>query len=128
MTTNAEDIREVMNLAFDLYNQKNVEQFLECFARDFSNFYIDNSLLSEGRIDADSLRALYDGGMTPALDQRHMAVRVFGDTALVTGYVTGSITGPEGAKTQGPWRFTALLVKANGRWQIMHNHWSLLAP
>ena len=128
MATGAEDVREVMDLAFDLYNQKNVEQFLECFAPDFSNFYIDNSLLSEGRIDADALRALYDGGMTPVIDQRHMTVRMFGDTALVTGYVTGSITGPEGVKAQGPWRFTALLVKASGPWQIVHNHWSPLAP
>ncbi len=128
MVTNAEDVREVMDLAFDLYNQKNVEQFLECFAPDFSNFYIDNSLLIEGRIDADALRALYEGGMTPAIDQRHMGVRVFGDTALVTGYVAGSITGTDGEVLQGPWRFTAMLIKASGRWQIVHNHWSPLAP
>jgi ketosteroid isomerase-like protein len=50
-------------------------------------------------------------------------LRIYGDTALVTGYATRK--GEEaGKKMAGLFRFSRLWVKKDGRWQLVHLHFT----
>ena len=57
---------------------------------------------------------------------RNMKVQVYGDTAVFTAYEVGNITFQQGQVNQGPWRYTAVLVKQNGVWKQAHRHASPL--
>ncbi|MEZ4727944.1 MAG: nuclear transport factor 2 family protein [Caldilineaceae bacterium] len=124
-----EQIKQWNVAAFAAFNDgTNVDDFVALFAPEFTNFYLDSSLLIEGRIDQQSLQALYDTGMKPNLQLRHFAVQLYEDFAVCTGYVVGTVTLATGAVLQGPWRFSSVVVPHADSWQTVHNHWSPLRP
>jgi ketosteroid isomerase-like protein len=55
-----------------------------------------------------------------------MKVRVYGDTAVVTGVNTVNWTAG-GKQWVGPIRFTDVFVKRDGRWQVVASHGSRVA-
>lgn len=56
-----------------------------------------------------------------------MSVRVFGDTAVVTG--VAQIKGTEAGKdVSGNYRYTDVFVKRNGRWEAVHTQATKLTP
>jgi ketosteroid isomerase-like protein len=55
-----------------------------------------------------------------------MKVRVYGDTAVVTGVNTVHWT-VNGKERLGPIRFTDVFVKRDGRWQVVASHGSKVA-
>lgn len=58
---------------------------------------------------------------------KHMEVRIYGRlTAVVTGYLTGTDTTPDGSTYQSARRFTAVWVKQGDRWREAHDHMSML--
>ena len=58
---------------------------------------------------------------------KHMEVRIYGRlTAVVTGYLTGTDTAPDGSTYQSARRFTAVWVKQGDRWREAHDHMSIL--
>ena len=56
----------------------------------------------------------------------HMEVEVYGNTAVVTGYLTGSRTQPNGTVNQMRDRRTGVFVKQGGQWKEVHHHQSPL--
>ncbi len=56
----------------------------------------------------------------------HMEVRVYGNTAVVTGYLTGTRTQPDGTVIQMRDRRTGVFVKQGGQWKEVHHHQSPL--
>ncbi len=59
----------------------------------------------------------------------HVEVKVFGDTAITTGYVVGSSTSPDGTTRRVMMRRTGVVIKRNGQWKELHNHLSpVVAP
>ncbi len=61
---------------------------------------------------------------------RHMEVKVYGgDTAIVTGYLVGQGTFPDGTVVPHNDRRTAVLIKQGGQWKEVHHHQSpLIGP
>jgi len=55
---------------------------------------------------------------------RHLEVKVYGETALVTGYVVGSQTLPNGTTQQISLRRSAVWLKQGGQWKEIHAHLS----
>ena len=53
-------------------------------------------------------------------------MQVYGDTAVFTAYEVGNIVFGNGFTNQGPWRYTAVLVKRDGVWKQVHRHASPL--
>ena len=53
-------------------------------------------------------------------------IRVFGDTAVVTGRVVLKVI-YSGKESSGPYRFINVWVKMQGRWQIVANQITLIA-
>ncbi len=58
---------------------------------------------------------------------RHMEVKVYGgDTAIVTAYLVGLGTFPDGTVVPHNDRRTAVLIKQGGQWKEVHQHQSPL--
>jgi hypothetical protein len=57
---------------------------------------------------------------------RHLEVRVYGDAAVVTGYLEGPITLTDGSRRQGTRRVTAVWIKQGNDWKEVHDHMSPL--
>ena len=67
-----------------------------------------------------------DGGANFNFAYINMNVQVYGDAAVFTAYETGDISFPNGQGSQGPWRYTAVLIKRDGVWKQAHRHASPL--
>jgi len=67
-----------------------------------------------------------DNGANFNFSYRDMKVQVYGDTAVFTAYEAGNMSFPNGFTNQGPWRYTAVLVKQDGVWKQAHRHASPL--
>jgi hypothetical protein len=57
---------------------------------------------------------------------RHLEVKVYGDAAIVTGYLQGPITLTDGSRRQGTRRVTAVWIKQGSEWREVHDHMSPL--
>tara|TARA_B100001123_G_C15320700_1_gene1027793 strand:- start:1601 stop:2059 length:459 start_codon:yes stop_codon:yes gene_type:complete len=82
--------------------------------------------LAMGAFNQANLQNGMDNGGIWNLSFRDMKVQVYGDTAIFTAYEVGNIRFPNGNGSQGPWRYTAVLVKQGGVWKQAHRHTSPL--
>ena len=72
------------------------------------------------------LQTNMDGGANFNFSYINMNVQVYGDAAVFTAYETGDMSFPNGQVSQGPWRYTAVLIKRDGVWKQAHRHTSPL--
>ncbi len=79
---------------------------------------VSNSLSEE----TASLKVDFDSGLKLNLELRHLDVKVYGDAAVVTGYVVGTATAPDGSIDQVTDRRSAVLIKEGGKWREVHLH------
>ncbi len=92
---------------------------------EWTGFEPDGGLLEESSSLEDqenSLQADFDAGLKFNLQLRHLKVKVYGNTAVVTGYVVGTVTSPDGGTQQVTDRRTAVLIKQRGQWREVHSH------
>ncbi|MGH9354839.1 MAG: nuclear transport factor 2 family protein [Terriglobia bacterium] len=70
---------------------------------------------------------LYESGVLTFYRMNHedVKVRVFGDTAVLTGRSTSTMA-YKGRVSHGPRRFTSVFVKENGQWRLVAHHVSLI--
>ena len=72
------------------------------------------------------IQSVFDQGSKYNLRLTDVEVSVFGDSAVLSGYVVGSILRPNGNTIQRTDRFSAMLVKQGGQWKTVHAHASAL--
>ena len=82
---------------------------------------VENNSLEKERKD---LQAQFDAGVKPDLELRHLKAKIYGNTAVVTGYVVGTFTSADGSTQPVMSRRTAVLVKQGGEWREAHTHTS----
>ena len=120
----------------------NVEQALQQMERDWMEANIKKDTATMDKILADDwIAQTNDGPLTKAQDLADvksgaskldswtpgdMKVRVFGETAVVTGshYEKSSYKGKD---TGGHIVWTDVFVKRQGRWQVVASQWSTMA-
>ncbi len=73
-----------------------------------------------------SWQADFDAGFKFNVQLRHLEVKVYGDAAVATGYLVGTVTSPEGTTEQVTARRTAVLIKQGDQWKEAHSHQSPL--
>ena len=73
-----------------------------------------------------SWQADFDAGFKFNVQLRHLEVKIYGDAAVVTGYLVGTVTSPEGTTEQVTTRRTAVLIKQGDQWKEAHSHQSPL--
>ncbi len=74
----------------------------------------------------NQIRAVYDNGSKYNLGLRDVEVNVYGNTAVVSGYLTGNIVRGNGNTVSVTDRYSATLVKQGGQWKTVHTHNSRL--
>ena len=70
------------------------------------------------------LQATIDAGTKFNLEIAHLDVKIYGNTAVVTGYLVGTVTNPDGTIQQVRDRRTAVLIKEGNEWKEVHAHLS----
>jgi ketosteroid isomerase-like protein len=78
--------------------------------------------------NANFLHSEIEAGLRYKLQWRHLTVKVYGTTAVTTGYAIGTITQPDGTVQTGSWRSSLVWVKTDGQWKVAHDHTSELFP
>ena len=85
-------------------------------------------LLTEGTHTEAKMSAMFESGFKPDLQWRHLTVNVFGKAAVLTGYLAGSVTLPDGTVLQNSWRTSVMWIHQGDSWQVVHFHASTLLP
>lgn len=73
-----------------------------------------------------SLQAVFDAGVKFNLDLEHLDVKVYGKAAVVTSYIVGTVTNPDGTISESRAQRTAVLIKEGNDWKEVHLHISPL--
>lgn len=129
-TMTAEDKAEVMaavQSAIAAWNTGDVDAFVQHFFPEVTRFFLDGELIHEG-MDSDSLKASYRSGYKPNMMLRHPEVKIDNSTAIVTGYLVGTMTDTGDVTIEGTWRFSDVLIKQDSQWKSIHYHFSPLTP
>ena len=91
----------------------------------FTAFLADNGLLTTWgtrQEQAELFRAMGAAGLNANWEVRQLEVQVYGDVALATGYLVGTVQFPDGPLLQGTWRLTEVWVREGGDWKEAHHH------
>ncbi len=125
----AEEIRKATRVHMATLNAGDAEAHIGHHLARHSAFRADGGRLEETTsLDQQrvGLRSLYAGGFKSSQELRDLKVEVYGSAAVVTAYVTGSVTLPSGETRKVAERRTAVLVKQDGEWKEVHLHSSPL--
>ena len=71
-----------------------------------------------------AFQASVDAGVKRNYQLRNLEVKVYGNTAVVTSYLVGTRTAPNGDIARWTDRRTGVLVKQGGTWREVHLHQS----
>lgn len=90
----------------------------------FERIYADDYVAINGRGGVSNKRDVVEfnttrGAMYESYTSEDIAVRVFGDTAVVTGRYRYKYKKPIKAKDDNPYRYTNVYVKRQAGWQIV---------
>ncbi len=131
----AGDVEDIIALEQGHYlarNNGDLDTWVQYHLPERDGFGPNGGLLSQGTSaeeEKSSLKAQLDAGMKYNHRLIHVEVKIFGDTAITTGYVVGSATSPDGTTSQAMMRRTGVVIKRNGQWKELHNHLSpVVAP
>jgi len=125
-----DDVRAALNGLFAARNTGDVNAWVQHFVAGHTSFGRGGGLLET----FDSLeeqrknqQARVDAGLKSNLQNRHIDVRVYGNsTAVATSYRVGTITLPNGNTARPNNRVTTVLIKQGGQWKMVHRHISLV--
>jgi ketosteroid isomerase-like protein len=98
-TATADDVDDVKAavLAVDAaYNSGDVDAIARYMHSEHSRFPA-GGLLSNG-FNKEALKASFDAGLKLDIAARHLGVKIYGSTAVATGYTEGTATSKQGGK------------------------------
>ena len=76
-------------------------------------------------IDAADLRGAFQTGFKLKLEVQNLETAVYGDSAVATFFLGGTVTRPNGApRAEGPWRSSFVWNRQDGGWKLVHSHQS----
>jgi len=120
-----DDVKAAVLAVDDAYNRGDVEIIAQYLLSEHSRFPAEG-LLVEGFTKED-LKAAFNAGLKLAITARHLDVKIYGNTAIATGYIEGSITLPGGGIFEDiRQRFTEVWIKQGDNWKRVHIHSSPL--
>ncbi len=120
------DVRRALEETVRAWTEARVNDYVQQFDPQVRGFDLDGALMSEG-ISRQAIQARYDAGFKVNMELRHVDVRVFGNTAVLVGYMVGWVSAG-GITDRGTWRFTEVRVNQEGRWRVVQYHVSKLKP
>jgi CubicO group peptidase (beta-lactamase class C family) len=115
----------LMNIVEGL-NSGNIDQVERRLAPQQNRFPPEGGLLTSF-IDAPQIRGALQAGFKFKFEVHSLEAAVYGDSALTTFFMNGTITPPnEPPRIQGPWRNSYFWNKQDGVWKLVHAHQSPL--
>lgn len=108
------------------FNSGDVDQIERRLAPQHNRFHGEGGFLTSF-IDAAELRSAFRAGFKLKFEVHNLEAAVYGDSAIATFFMGGTITPPNGApRTEGPWRSSFVWNKQDGAWKLIHSHQSAL--
>jgi CubicO group peptidase (beta-lactamase class C family) len=108
------------------FNTGNVDQIERRLAPQQNRFEREGGFLIPF-IDGTELRGAFKAGFKVNFEVHNLETAVYGDTALATFIMNGTVTPPNGvARMEGPWRSSYFWNKQDGTWKLVHSHESAL--
>jgi ketosteroid isomerase-like protein len=130
MADDVDDVKAAVESYFAALNSGNGAAMARYRIPEYSVFagggLIDRS--SSTAQQRDDFQALADAGRKLNLRIQHLDVRVYGNAAVVTGYLMGIDTAPDGTVSQSRQQRTGVWIKQGGQWKEVHRHASRLFP
>jgi len=130
MADDVDDVKAAVEKYFAALNSGNGAAMARYRIPEYSVFagggLIDRS--SSTAQQRDDFQALADAGRKLNLRIQHLDVRVYGNAAVVTGYLMGTDTAPDGTVSQSRQQRTGVWIKQGGQWKEVHRHASRLFP
>ena len=128
MADDADDVRAEMERYFAALNAGDANGYIQHFMPETSAFVgpgLIGHAYSLGE-QKSAFQASLDAGLKRNLQLRHLEVKVYGNTAVTTGYVVGSTTNANGTTFQTRALRTGVMIKQGGQWREVHQHRSPL--
>ena len=130
MADDVEDVRAAVLGHFDAVNSGDVNAFIRYYASE-SSVFAGGGLL--GRFNLEERRKNFQAGVNAGqkrnLQLRNIEVKIYGSTAIATGYLVGTaVNPPDSSVVQVRMQRTEVLIKQGGQWKAVHNHRSPLLP
>ena len=95
---------------------------------DYTYFHVNAGLKGEAGAPA-VFKAFFESGYGGQVSLHHNEVQLYGDSAVVTCYLSGRFTWIGGDRfVDGTWRTSCFWVKSDSQWKLVHAHASPLAP
>ena len=130
MADDVDDVKAAVESYLDAINSGNGAAVARQRIPEYSIFggggLIERSSSSEQQIE--DFQAGVDAGVKRDYRIQHMDIRVYGNAAVVTGYLTGTRTAPDGTVIQQRQQRTGVWIKQGGQWKEVHRHGSQLFP
>jgi uncharacterized protein (TIGR02246 family) len=121
-----EDAEAVIQKVIDAFNNKDYQTYSTYFADDLEIFTgVSTPLLHIGK--TNWMNFINGLGSLPMVNykQQQNSFRVYnGNTAVLNGYFVFTVVGKDGNVTTQSGRNSTTLVKQNGKWLIVNQHFS----
>ncbi|MDA2925337.1 nuclear transport factor 2 family protein [Acidobacteria bacterium AH-259-L09] len=132
----ADDMADVKAAVLEHYaaiNAGDMDAAVQQHTPEFSGFLADGGLLwgfDSLEDQRKTFQAFSGAGFKTdwQVVRRHLDVEIYGETAIATFYLVGTITWPGGFTRQGTWRVSEVWIKQGGQWKEAHHHDSPLIP
>ena len=123
-----DDVIALERAALERWGAGDPQGFLEIYAPEITYFDIG----TEHRIDghaamSDYYRPLAGKIKIPRYEMIDPKVQRHGDVAVLTYNLRSEALRPDGKQATVRWNSTAVYARIDGKWRMIHSHWSLTA-
>ena len=130
LADDVDDVKAAVQRYIATLNAEDANAYVQSRVPEYSVFagggLLDRSTsLEEQR---NGFQGRIDSGIRISRQLRHLDVKVYGNAAVVTGYMLGTTTGPDGTVNQQRQQRTGVWIKQGGQWKEVHRHSSQLFP
>ena len=125
MADDVADIKSAMEKHFATFNAGDAAGHVAHHMASNSSFDADGGVLAvydSSEEESAELQASFDEGLKFDLKLVDLDVAVYGDTAVVTSLLTGTVTTPDGKTEEVKNRRTAVVVRDGSEWKEVHTH------
>jgi len=129
MADDVDDVKAAYMSLFAAVNAGDANGRVSRRTPEYSNFGRGGGLLNPATSPEErrkAFQASVDAGVKRNYQPRNVEVKVYGNTAVVTAYLVGTRTAPNGDILRWTDRRTGVWVKQGGTWKEAHMHQSPL--
>ncbi len=129
LADDADDVKAEMERYLAALNAGDANAYIQHFMPETSAL-VGTGLISRSHSLEEQKNAFVASGLKRNLQFRHLEVKVYGNTAVVTCYVVGSTTNASGITNQSRGLRTGVMIKQGGQWKEVNQHRSplIIAP